>query len=546
MVSSIYSNMNSTPLRKVEGKVELYNGSTSPTTFLPDGKLQEITVARVGEKGKFFGFGICQQATVKVLDKKVLDKEDNLVFNKGDEILTSFRVGGSGDYQSVCPPFYVKDAVRDEKTSVYTITAYDALDDAVTRVFSDLGLQAPYMLVEVVDASKRVLGLSGFSCPEGFDTVFEKGANLEGTESLRSVLNAVAEVTQTIYYIDHTDRLVFKRLDKSGAAVLDIPKKDYFEFTKSLPVTITKIMHTTELGENLDAGTDGGVCQYIRDNPFWNNITDLRTYLSTAVSRVSGLTIVPFNLKWRGNFLTELCDKIRIETKDGTFVDTFILDDSFTYNGGFSQTTDWEYKPENDRATASTPITVGERINQTFAKVDKVEKNITLYVSSVEQKLDNQAEEIRTNVSELQVNTQNIKASVSQTEQTTQEVKDDLINLNNEIASLSTRVDATITSEDVQIEIRKELSNGTNKVTTSTGFTFNDEGLNVSKEGSEVSTTISENGMQVFKNEEAVLTANNRGVDAANLHATTYLIIGTNSRLEDFGSDRTACFWIGK
>ena len=45
-----------------------------------------------------------------------------------------------------------------------------------------------------------------------------------------------------------------------------------------------------------------------------------------------------------------------------------------------------------------------------------------------------------------------------------------------------------------------------------------------------------------------MLTANNQGVDAKNLHATTYLIIGGNSRMEDFtcdGTKRTAVFWIG-
>ena len=59
-----------------------------------------------------------------------------------------------------------------------------------------------------------------------------------------------------------------------------------------------------------------------------------------------------------------------------------------------------------------------------------------------------------------------------------------------------------------------------------------------------MNTQISENGMQVFKNDTAVLTANNIGVDAVNLHATTYLIIGNNSRFEDYG-ERTACFWVG-
>lgn len=59
-----------------------------------------------------------------------------------------------------------------------------------------------------------------------------------------------------------------------------------------------------------------------------------------------------------------------------------------------------------------------------------------------------------------------------------------------------------------------------------------------------MSTTITEDGMKVYKNNGAVLTANSNGVDAKNLHATTYLIIGDNSRFEDY-SNRTGCFWIG-
>jgi hypothetical protein len=60
-----------------------------------------------------------------------------------------------------------------------------------------------------------------------------------------------------------------------------------------------------------------------------------------------------------------------------------------------------------------------------------------------------------------------------------------------------------------------------------------------------MNTTISEDGMTVYKNEEVMLTANNQGVDAINLSASTYLIIGKNSRFEDFDGNRTGCFWIG-
>lgn len=46
----------------------------------------------------------------------------------------------------------------------------------------------------------------------------------------------------------------------------------------------------------------------------------------------------------------------------------------------------------------------------------------------------------------------------------------------------------------------------------------------------------------------AVLTANKDGVDARNLSATTYLIVGGRSRFENYNNDkgsRTGCFWIG-
>ena len=52
--------------------------------------------------------------------------------------------------------------------------------------------------------------------------------------------------------------------------------------------------------------------------------------------------------------------------------------------------------------------------------------------------------------------------------------------------------------------------------------------------------------MRIDRYGEAVLTANNSGVDAKNLHATTYLFIGVNSRFEDYDNNtRTGCFWIG-
>ena len=173
-------------------------------------------------------------------------------------------------------------------------------------------------------------------------------------------------------------------------------------------------------------------------------------------------------------------------------------------------------------------------MKQTYARVDKANKKIDMVVSDVA--TNSEA------ISSIQLNTESITASVSKMESS---LTESIEATNEELSTLTHKVDATMSAEDVKLQIKTEMSNGVDKVITSTGFTFDEEGLTVSKTGSEMETQITEDGMVVYRNEDAVLTANNVGVDAVNLHATTYLIIGENSRFEDYGGSRTGCFWIG-
>ena len=145
-------------------------------------------------------------------------------------------------------------------------------------------------------------------------------------------------------------------------------------------------------------------------------------------------------------------------------------------------------------------------------------------------------------VSSLDIKADNISASVKEIETKTNDALD---SVNGSIETLTQEVSAKMTSEAVEIQIKSALENGTSKVTTETGFTFDADGLTVEKSGSEMKTMITEDGMKIYQNEDEVLTANNQGVDARNLHATTYLIVGGRSRFENFGDNRTGCFWIG-
>jgi uncharacterized protein YjbI with pentapeptide repeats len=152
---------------------------------------------------------------------------------------------------------------------------------------------------------------------------------------------------------------------------------------------------------------------------------------------------------------------------------------------------------------------------------------------------------ITDHVTAIQTNADSISASVEKLQTT---VNDDMNGLREDINTVREKVELQLTEDEVNIQIDKKLQNGVTKVETSTGFKFDENGLNISKSGSSTNTQIDETGMAVNNTEtgEKMLTADKNGVEARNLRAETYLIIGGRSRFENYGTNRTGCFWIGE
>jgi hypothetical protein len=250
---------------------------------------------------------------------------------------------------------------------------------------------------------------------------------------------------------------------------------------------------------------------------------------------MGGITINQFECEWRGDAASEIGDKLALITKDGATVYSYLLNDTIEYNGSLSQSTAWAYT--ESEAVSTNPTTLGDTLKQTYAKVDKANKQVEILASEVSG--------YESAISSLQLNTENISASIQNIETS---MNDAMEGVNTDIETLTQTVEAKMTAEEVNIAIKNELSNGVTKVETETGFKFDETGLNISKTGSEMKTNINEDGMTVHRNDEEVLKADNEGVKAYNLHAKTYLIIGETSRFEDFersGEKRTGCFWIG-
>jgi hypothetical protein len=731
--TSAYNSAISASVRRIKAKVELYNGSALVATYTQADKVISFDIQRVGEDGKFFGFGICHRLNVHLID---VQREINISTANTIKISLGAELPDGTTEYKIYPTFQVSEVHRDENTNELSITAYDAIYKASEHTVSELVLTKPYTIKQFVEACASVLGVS-VTGHTNFILSYPNGANFDGTETLREALDDVAEVTQTIYFLDANNKLCFKQLDKSGNAVISIDKSKYMTLKSGVGHRLQTICMCTELGDNVSESTTlVGSTQYVRDNAFWELRDDIAALVHNAITTIGDISIDVFDCTWRGNPALEVGDKIALTTKDNKALTAYLLNDTIKYDGSLQEKTQWKYDA-NSTETESNPTSLGDAIKQTYARVDKQEKQITLlasemnsqtqaikktvkqvdveyylststtsatggswsttapawqegkymwsrqkvtytdgtsitrnatciagakgadgkngkdgqdgapgadgapgkdgtpgkdgingkdgtngvdgkngtngrgitsvtteyYISTSQTELaggswsasqpaweegkyiwtrskivynnptgteyttavcdaawaeinaiTGQQKTNTTDISQLKVEKNNISASVATIVEKQSDIDSTIVDMQKglgeqnqsnaaQFESLTNKVNATMTSEQVQLAISTEVAKGANKVTTSTGFKFDDSGLTISKTNSEMSTTIDEDGMSIYKGSEEVLTADNTGVDAKNLHATTYLIIGTNSRFEDYGS-RTGCFWI--
>lgn len=446
--------------------------------------------------------------------------------------------------EAVCEVFFatgfadyiVTEVQQDKVTNALTLTACDALNNLSSMTVGDLELPKQYTLADFASAVCNVLGLNGyafnnFEC-DIMTTPYEQGANFEGTESLSGAMDALAETLLCIYFIAG-NKLVFKRL-KNDAVALTVTPADYFALEVGECRELGKVVVINELGDGWthDASAEG-VTQHIRDNPFLEMQPNAHDMIEVGYNDMVGASIQEFECTWRGNYLLEVGDCVKFIGKNETEHVAFILDDVIKFNGAFSQVSRWAYGGGSDDRQ---PATLTEVIAQTYAKVDKVNKQITLVAS--------ETDGLKTTVADLLVEKDRIALSVSGVEEAT---KDALKEVTDNVATITDKVNAQITQSQIDFSIETAIG-GIDSIETREGFTFDKNGLTITNSESKFSTQVTEDGMKIYDNTEKVLTVDNTGVNAKNLHATTYLIVGNNSRFEDYvrdGEKRTGCFWIG-
>ena len=299
-------NMIDSPSRKINARVERYEGSTLLQIFKYSDALKSVNVDRVGVKGKFFGFGVSHKLTVVLVDK---DRSINIT----DKNTLELEFGAEADYIYTFPYFKVTEVKRDENTNELTITAYDALNEAAAHTVAELDLPTSYTIKDFAIKCAKLLGLSlniENVTDDSFNLLFENGANFEGTENVREALDRVAEATQTIYFINSQWQLTFKRLDKDGSAVLTVDKSKYFTLESKTDKTLATICHATELGDNVSATkTKTG------KNKFNNDFSLLKEFTYTGASGAK-VTRIGYEIRLPAGTYTLTGDK----TVSGDFI----------------------------------------------------------------------------------------------------------------------------------------------------------------------------------------------------------------------------------
>ena len=454
---------NTSSVQKVNAKVEIYENSTLVETCTCNDRLQDFTVERIGVKNKFFGFGIIHKITAVFID---LDR--TLTITKNTSLKAYF---GYDEFVSPYPTFYVAEATRDETTNAITVVAYDKLYAANEHTVSEI--TAPYTLHQFVAAAIPLLGVTDVVFEGIYDNIFEinypSGGNFEGTENYREALNAAAEVTQTVYFLNSSEQLVFKRLSRDGNPVATITKEDYYELESGETRVLAAITSTNELGNDISVEVDGvtGVVQFVRDNPFWELREDIETLLTRAATAIGGIAATPFYCDWDGNFLLQIGDKIALVAEDNTTITSYLLYDTIRYDGILAEATQFVHDGVDE--TAANPLSLGEALKQTYAKVDKQNKTIELVASETASNSANIASmkidvdgiklaiesledatlgdftDLTKRIAALELSDTEIKASVTETKELVESVETDITTLETELGVVETNV-GTLTS----------------------------------------------------------------------------------------------------
>ncbi len=505
--------------------------------------IQSATITECVNGAQELTLGSC---CANMIEAKILTPNGALSVAAGDE-LTVYRVADDGTRYKI-GLFTTEKPARPTANSM-SITAYDRvswLDKDLTQWLAALDAW-PYSLYDFASmvCTQCGLTLANDDIPNGGYSVQRfSGDGITG----RQIMQWIGQIAGRFCRATpdgHIEFAWYTPVDPVNIGISTVEEKGtvmYYQNSLSFEdYTVAEIckvqLRKTEddVGVVYPDGLEGSVNTYIiTGNPLLiADEDDLVAVAQNLYEILRTVSYTPCKVSVPASFALRAGDVVRITDRNNKTITAYVMTKT---QKGQKDTLECTGSPRRDSTTVVN--------NRGYADLQGKVMNLRIDLDGLYVEHSNTVKEMggveQRLMAEISLNTEGIKAEVSNLTSTTDDQRDQL-------QDMEKKVSAAMTSEQVNLAIQKEIGKGAAKVSTTTGYTFDDTGLTVEKSNSEMKTQITEDGMTVYKNGQEMLRANNQGVEAVDLKAKTYLIVGKNSRFEDMpGGNRTGCFWIGE
>ena len=455
---------------------------------------------------------------------KGLNIDVNNSIPKGTTINAQFGLYVNNAFEYVNLGSYkTHEPIRNEDTDAYTIEAYDMIEDSM--IDYDLDVEYPITVRNMFIAIFNRLGWNTSGIPASFINY-----NKEIKQDVWSGINYT--------YRDCLDELCTITcqwlLEKNGIPTLTQPiatnqtiDENYCSETdvniKKLVFFNALIFSRAEDADLIDRRDETSIeinglhAFKVKDNQLLST-NDRSDYIDEMWNYIRAFHYYSFDIKSVGVVFLEPIDLFTLSLF-GTPYNTLLLADDLEITSGIAEYLHSD-EPKEEEADLKYSSDTDKTQNQTYLIVDKQNGVINEYVSKVE------------NIAKDEGNHY-------------QEVLDKFggYALQSDFASLESDVQRVTTNTYTRTEINQKLTDGSvTKVMTTSG-TFDENGMRYEKTNAKTSTLINEKGVEVdstTNNEELLFAGfdeniNQTIVRTENINVRKYLVIGDNSRIEDYG-----------
>lgn len=361
----------------------------------------------------YIDYQIIGQAPGKKIHINLKGKDYDLT-NKEISVSTTMIYDDNSTETLTLGNYIISSDYKSQVKDQCSFTGYDYMIK-FDQKYSDEGLVYPCTLQDVLNDMCQKLDIEVYSTNITNGKLEVTGNNFDDSATYRDVLRQIAGASGTFAYIDRYNKLHVDNLNKPGPiggtilqfklqgtlqidgntiesnVATELTPGYYMKDFKSSrlygPVNKVQLTQTdiedATYRENQESIRQNGIQTItINDNYFLGTIEAREYAIKNLWGVLGGLTYIPFSATYLGFPYLEMGDVIEVEQLDGTKVESYIFNYTFTYDGGYMGTLE---TPTITRTQEQYPTnSIDSKVSKIGVNVDRANAEIKAVVEDVE------------------------------------------------------------------------------------------------------------------------------------------------------------------